>query len=153
MQRATLILYYGWDFNYTQVRKFWVNVPLASPISLLEQMYCDVKGISICFHMLYIQGCLCNTGVAGIATTGTSFHIECAQQRMTVVQGSSTWQGSFGQPLTAAVAPPTPGGHVLQGGSPGGSSFCGTLGGSDQAQSVQNLTWNNSGIRKKSACC
>lgn len=36
MQRATLIPHCGWEFNCTQVRKFWVNVPLASPIQPLR---------------------------------------------------------------------------------------------------------------------
>lgn len=45
--------------------------PWHLPFSLLEQMCCDMKRISICFQMLYIQECLCNTGVAGIATTGS----------------------------------------------------------------------------------
>lgn len=84
--------------------------PWHLPFSLLEQMCCDMKRISICFQMLYIQECLCNTGVAGIATTGSWSRIESTQQPMTVFQGSSTWQRGFGQPLTAAVAPLTPNG-------------------------------------------
>ena len=48
MQRATLIPYYGWDFNCTRVRKFWVNVPLAS---LIQPLRTDVLWSKEAFNM------------------------------------------------------------------------------------------------------
>lgn len=48
MQRATLIPYCGWDFNCTRVRKFWVNVPLAS---LIQPLRTDVLWSKEAFNM------------------------------------------------------------------------------------------------------
>ena len=48
MQRTTLILYCGWDFNCTRVRKLWVNVPLAS---LIQPLRTDVLWSKEAFNM------------------------------------------------------------------------------------------------------
>lgn len=48
MQRTTLILYCGWDFNCTWVRKLWVNVPLAS---LIQPLRTDVLWSKEAFNM------------------------------------------------------------------------------------------------------
>lgn len=56
MQRATLIPHCGWDFNCTPVRKFWVNVPLASLTPPLQQMHCDPKRISMFLQDVHVRG-------------------------------------------------------------------------------------------------
>lgn len=65
MQRATLILHCGWDFNCTQVRKFWVNVPLAA---LIQPLGADVLWSEEGFNMFSraAQAWLWDTRVAGL---------------------------------------------------------------------------------------
>lgn len=107
MQRATLILYYGWDFNCTQVRKFWVNVPLASPIQPLGT---DVLWYEEDFNMFshavhtgkplqHRGGRHRNNRELILHRVYTAAH-DCLS-RLFLLTGNS------GKPLTAAVAPLT----------------------------------------------
>lgn len=147
MQRATLILYYGWDFNCTQLRKFWINVPLASPIQPLRT---DVlwyeEDFNMFSHAVHTGMPLQPRGGRHGNNGESTSHRVCTEAH-DCLSRLFTWQGGFGQPLTAAVAPLTPEGRIVQGGSPGGSHFGRTLGEATTFKVFR--TWNYSGIKKK----